>query len=585
MSFTLHGIPVTNGIAIGKALRIAPSAMDVKHYLVDEGAEQAEQTRLLNAFDVVRQELKSLRASLPDAAPEEMGAFLDVHGMILADPTLTEKPLELIKARRYNAEWALATQLEDLLEQFAEIEDEYLRERAADIRQVVERVMKVLHHGENHQTLSSFYKTVSENRELSEVIVVAHDIAPPDMMRFKDLAFGGFITDLGGRTSHTAIVARSLDIPAAVGVRRASELIRQDDWIIIDGDRGIVIVDPSPLILEEYRHLQSERKLEKKKLLRLKYTPTLTLDGVPIDLMANVEMPDDAEQALDAGAVGIGLFRSEFLFMNRKGDMPSEEEQFWAYRKTAEAMKGLPVSIRTIDIGADKPLDGQDEGGHYLSPLGLRAIRWSLSEPEMFLIQIRAILRASAYGKMKILIPMLAHAQEIDQTLELINLAKKQLENECVSFDPNVQVGAMIEIPAAALSLPLFVRRLDFLSIGTNDLIQYTLAIDRADNAVAHLYDPLHPAVLRLIASVIREAKAANMPVSVCGEMAGEPSMTKVLLGMGLTDFSMHFNQLLSVKKEILRADMSVLRQSVDELLKAIEPEELQAALQKINAA
>jgi phosphotransferase system enzyme I (PtsI) len=585
LSFTLHGIPVTNGIAIGKALRIAPSAMDVKHYLVDEGTEQAEQTRLLNAFDVVRQELKSLRASLPDAAPEEMGAFLDVHGMILADPTLTEKPLELIKARRYNAEWALATQLEDLLEQFAEIEDEYLRERAADIRQVVERVMKVLHHGENHQTLSSFYKTVSENRELSEVIVVAHDIAPPDMMRFKDLAFGGFITDLGGRTSHTAIVARSLDIPAAVGVRRASELIRQDDWIIIDGDRGIVIVDPSPLILEEYRHLQSERKLEKKKLLRLKYTPTLTLDGVPIDLMANVEMPDDAEQALDAGAVGIGLFRSEFLFMNRKGDMPSEEEQFWAYRKTAEAMKGLPVSIRTIDIGADKPLDGQDEGGHYLSPLGLRAIRWSLSEPEMFLIQIRAILRASAYGKMKILIPMLAHAQEIDQTLELINLAKKQLENECVSFDPNVQVGAMIEIPAAALSLPLFIRRLDFLSIGTNDLIQYTLAIDRADNAVAHLYDPLHPAVLRLIASVIREAKAANMPVSVCGEMAGEPSMTKVLLGMGLTDFSMHFNQLLSVKKEILRSDMSVLRQSVDELLKAIEPEELQAALQKINAA
>ncbi len=584
LSFTLHGIPVTNGIAIGKALRIAPSAMDVKHYLVDEGAEQAEQTRLLNAFEVVRQELKSLRASLPDAAPEEMGAFLDVHGMILADPTLTEKPLELIKDRRYNAEWALATQLEDLLEQFAEIEDEYLRERAVDIRQVVERVMKVLHHGENHQTLSSFYKTVSENRELSEVIVVAHDIAPPDMMRFKDLAFGGFITDLGGRTSHTAIVARSLDIPAAVGVRRASELIRQDDWIIIDGDRGIVIVDPSPLILEEYRHLQSERKLEKKKLLRLKYTPTLTLDGVPIDLMANVEMPDDAKQALDSGAVGIGLFRSEFLFMNRKGDMPSEEEQFWAYRKTAEAMKGLPVSIRTIDIGADKPLDGQDEGGHYLSPLGLRAIRWSLSEPEMFLIQIRAILRASAYGKMKILIPMLAHVQEIDQTLELINLAKKQLENECVSFDPNVQVGAMIEIPAAALSLPLFIRRLDFLSIGTNDLIQYTLAIDRADNAVAHLYDPMHPAVLRLIAGVIREAKAANMPVSVCGEMAGEPSMTKVLLGMGLTDFSMHFNQLLSVKKEILRSDMGLLKQSVDELLNAIEPEELQAALQKVNA-
>ena len=248
MSFTLHGIPVTDGIAIGRALRIAPSAMDVKHYLVEPGSEQKEEKRLLDAFQVVRQELKTLRASLPEAAPEEMGAFLDVHGMILADPTLTEKPLELIREKRYNAEWALATQLENLLEQFAEIEDAYLRERASDIRQVVERVMKVLHLGEDHQTIGSFYKTVSENRELSEVIVVAHDIAPPDMLRFKELAFGGFVTDLGGKTSHTAIVARSLDIPAAVGVRSASELIRQDDWIIIDGDRGIVIVDPSEFI-------------------------------------------------------------------------------------------------------------------------------------------------------------------------------------------------------------------------------------------------------------------------------------------------------------------------------------------------
>jgi phosphotransferase system enzyme I (PtsI) len=585
LSFTLHGIPVTNGIAIGRALRIAPSAMDVKHYLISEGSEQAEQKRLLDAFQIVRQELKTLRAGLPEAAPEEMAAFLDVHGMILADPTLTERPLELIQKKRYNAEWALATQLENVLEQFAEIEDAYLRERAADIRQVVERVMKVLHLGEDHQTIGAFYKTVSENRELSEVIVVAHDISPPDMLRFKELAFGGFITDLGGKTSHTAIVARSLDIPAAVGVRSASELIRQDDWLIIDGDRGIVIVDPSPFILEEYRHLQSARQLEKKKLLRLKHTPTVTVDGQHIDLMANVEMPDDAAMALDSGAVGIGLFRSEFLFMNRQGQMPDEEEQFWAYRKTAEAMKGLPVSIRTIDIGADKPLDAKDNGGaNYLSPLGLRAIRWSLSEPEMFLIQIRAILRASAFGKIKILIPMLAHAQEIDQTLELIQTAKNQLEAESINFDPGIQVGAMIEIPAAALSLPLFIRRLDFLSIGTNDLIQYTLAIDRADNAVAHLYDPLHPAVLRLIAGIIRDAKNAQMPVSVCGEMAGDASMTRVLLGMGLTDFSLHFKQLLSVKQEILRSDTKQLKSAVDGLLAAIEPEEIQASFQKINA-
>lgn len=585
MAFTLHGIPVTNGIAIGKALRIAPSAMDVVHYLVDAGKEAAEEKRLLDAFKTVRQELKTLRNGLPEAAPEEMAAFLDVHAMILADPTLTEKPLELIKSKRYNAEWALATQLEFLLNQFAEIEDEYLRERATDIRQVVERVMKVLHHGEDHQTISSFYKSVGETRELGELIVVAHDIAPPDMMLFKDMAFGGFVTDLGGRTSHTAIVARSLDIPAAVGVRQASDLIRQDDWLIIDGDRGIVIVDPSPLVLEEYRHLQTQRKLEKKKLQRLKYTPTFTLDGVAIDLMANVEMPEDAVSALDSGAVGIGLFRSEFLFMNRKGEMPDEEEQYLAYRRTTEAMKGLPVTIRTIDIGADKPLDAQDDGSvHVMSPLGLRAIRWSLSEPDMFLIQLRAILRASAFGQMKILIPMLAHVQEINQTLDLIELAKKQLEERCVAFDPNIKIGAMIEIPAAALVLPLFIRRLDFLSIGTNDLIQYTLAIDRADNAVAHLYDPLHPAVLRLIAGVIREANAANMPVSVCGEMAGEPSMTRVLLGMGLRDFSLHFNQLLSVKKEILRAHSENLVPAVDVLLAAIEPEEIAAAIEKINS-
>jgi phosphotransferase system enzyme I (PtsI) len=271
--------------------------------------------------------------------------------------------------------------------------------------------------------------------------------------------------------------------------------------------------------------------------------------------------------------------------MNRKGHMPDEEEQFWAYRKTVEAMKGLPVTIRTIDIGADKPLD-VDEDGHssYLSPLGLRAIRWSLSEPDMFLIQIRAILRASAFGQMKILIPMLAHAQEIDQTLDLIDTAKKQLEDRGILFDPNIRVGAMIEIPAAALALPLFIKRLDFLSIGTNDLIQYTLAIDRADNAVAHLYDPMHPAVLRLIAGVIRDAKAANMPVSVCGEMAGEASMTRVLLGMGLTDFSLHFNQLLSVKKEVLRADVGSLKLAVEQLLSAIEPDDLQAALNKINS-
>ena len=583
MAFSLHGISVTNGIAIGRALRIAPSTLDISHHLIPETGVAAEQQRLLDAFEIVRQELKNLKVSLPSGSPEEMGAFLDVHAMILSDPILTETPLELIRDQRYNAEWALAHQLDNLLNQFAEIQDDYLRERAVDIKQVVERVMKVLHHGEDHQTFASFCATVSDSRKLSELIVVAHDIAPPDMMRFKELQFGGFVTDLGGKTSHTAIVARSLDIPAAVGVRKASDLIKQDDWIIIDADRGVVIVDPSDLVLDEYRHLQNQRKLEKKKLFRLKHTPTLTLDGVAIDLMANVEMPDDAPAALDSGAVGIGLFRSEFLFMNRQGRLPDEEEQYWAYRKTVEAMKGLPVTIRTIDIGADKPLDGGQSASDAVSPMGLRAIRWSLSEPDMFLTQLRAILRASAYGQMRILIPMLAHAQEVDQTLELIAEAKKQLEDRCQAFDPNIRVGAMIEVPAAALALSIFIKRLDFISIGTNDLIQYTLAIDRADNAVAHLYDPYHPAVLRLIASVIAQAKRAGVPVSICGEMAGELDMTKILLGMGLTDFSMHFNQILSIKKEILRSDISKLRSAVQELLELDEAHEQLELIEKIK--
>lgn len=419
-----------------------------------------------------------------------------------------------------------------------------------------------------------------------EMIVVAHDIAPADMMQFKTQSFQAFVTDLGGRTSHTAIVARSLGIPAAVGVQHASTLIRQDDLIIVDGDQGIVIVDPAPIVLEEYSYRQSEKVLEQRKLQRLKFSPTQTLCGTKIDLYANIELPDDAKAAVDAGAVGVGLFRSEFLFMHQK-EMPEEEEQFAAYKRAVEGMKGMPVTIRTIDVGADKPLEALDEG-YETAPnpaLGLRAIRWSLSEPQMFLTQLRAILRASAFGQVKILIPMLAHAQEIDQTLDLIREAKRQLDDAGLAYDPNVQIGAMIEIPAAAIALPLFLKRFDFLSIGTNDLIQYTLAIDRADNAVAHLYDPLHPAVLHLIAYTLREAKRAGVPVSVCGEMAGDPTLTRLLLGMGLTEFSMHPSQLLVVKQEILRAHLKALEKPTADVLAAFEPEEVQSALKRLSTA
>jgi phosphotransferase system enzyme I (PtsI) len=582
VSFTLHGIPVSRGIAIGRAYLIAPAALDVAHYLIDTSQIDAEVERFRAAREGVHRELEALRADLTDDTPTEVGAFIDVHAMILSDAMLVQETIDLVRTRRYNVEWALTEQLDQLTRHFDDIEDEYLRERKADIEQVVERVLKALAGAPSASQALDRAAAQGQN----EMIVVAHDIAPADMMQFKSQSFQAFVTDLGGRTSHTAIVARSLGIPAAVGVQHASALIRQDDLIIVDGDQGIVIVDPAPIVLEEYSYRQSEKLLEQRKLQRLKFSPTQTLCGTKIDLYANIELPDDAKAAVEAGAVGVGLFRSEFLFMHQK-QMPEEEEQFAAYKRAVEWMKGMPVTIRTIDVGADKPLEALDEG-YETAPnpaLGLRAIRWSLSEPQMFLTQLRAILRASAFGQVKILIPMLAHAQEIDQTLDLIREAKRQLDDAGLAYDPNVRVGAMIEIPAAAIALPLFLKRFDFLSIGTNDLIQYTLAIDRADNAVAHLYDPLHPAVLHLIAYTLREAKRAGVAVSVCGEMAGDPALTRLLLGMGLTEFSMHPSQLLVVKQEILRAHLKALEKPTADVLAAFEPEEVQAALQRLAVA
>lgn len=579
MTFALHGIAVSKGIAIGKAVLISRAALEVSHYLVEAGKEEDEAQKLLNAFEQVRQELVQLRQGLPKDAPQEMAAFLDVHGMILADPALAEKPIKLIRTQRLNAAWALTTELNDLLEQFADIEDAYLKERANDIRQVAERVIKALNAQQKDPLNDTEFLPASDIG--IESIIVAHDIAPHDMLRFKDHAFTGFVTDLGGKTSHTAIVARSMEIPAVVGVRHASEMIRHGDWLILDGEHGVVVVAPHEQLLAEYRKLQAQALKETRKLKQLKHSKTETADRVEIELSANIELPEDAIQAVKLGAIGVGLFRSEFLFMDRKQALPDEERQYEEYRRIVDLMHGLPVNIRTIDVGADKALGGGgDTSQTGTSPLGLRAIRWSLTEPEIFLTQLRAILRASAHGQARIMIPMLAHAKEIDETFGLIEKAKQQLHQRGQAFNPNIQVGAMIEVPAAALMLPLFINRFDFLSVGTNDLIQYTLAIDRADHAVAHLYDPLHPAILNLLFNIIDQAKRADVPVAVCGEMAGDPAFTKLLLALGLTDFSMHFSQLLLVKREILKANVGLLKTRAPRVLRAYEPEEQAKALE-----
>lgn len=578
-SFTLHGIPVSRGIAIGRAHILAPAALDVQHYLIADDQVEAEVARLQCAIKTVHTELQTIWSELPKDAPAELGAFIDVHVLILSDPMISEMPLDIIRSRYYNAEWALVTQIEELSAQFEEIEDTYLRERKADIQQVGERILKALTGSAN------FLPKVDSAEGSASMIVVAHDISPADMLQFRDRAFSGFITDVGGQNSHTAIVARSLDIPATVGVSNASTLIEQGDWLIIDGDAGVVVVAPTSVVLDQYREKQARQTRDRKKLGKLKKTPSLTIDGTAVTLLANIEFPDDCAHAMDAGAHGIGLFRSEFLFMGRTGHahkLPTEDEQFESYKKAVIAMKGRPVTIRTLDIGADKPMDFAEQTA--LNPaLGLRAIRFCLSEPQMFMTQLRAILRASAFGPIKLLVPMLAHAFEIDQTLAMIAQAKAQLREEKIKFDPVLPIGAMIEIPAAALTLPLFIKRLDFLSIGTNDLIQYTLAIDRVDHEVAHLYNPLHPAVLYLLSSTIAIASKAGVAISVCGEMAGDIQMTRLLLGMGLREFSMHPSQLLAVKNEILNSDLNVLTPATRKISRLYEPKAINEAVEQLR--
>ena len=584
MAFSIHGLSVSRGVVIGRAVLVGSSRRDVAHYFVEPEQVQVEIDRLRTGRNTVIDEIIRLQSSIqqmgPKDTPQELRALLDVHLMLLKDEVLVQGVKQWVSERFYNAEWALTAQLEVLSRNFDEMEDPYLRERKADLEQIVERVLRamqgvaspVLPGGPDRRRKPR--QSDAEAADGGDLILVAHDLSPADMLHFKQSAFSGFVTDVGGKTSHTAIVARSLDIPAVVGTRSASQLVRQDDWIIIDGDAGLVIVDPSPPIRAEYTRKQAQNLAERARLARLLHTPAVTRDGEVVELMANIEVPEDVPAALACGAVGVGLFRSEFLFMGRHGHLPDEEEQFAAYRRAVESMHGLPVTIRTIDIGADKPLDGSQRDDAHLNPaLGLRAIRWSLAEPAMFTTQLRAILRAAAFGQVHLLVPMLAHESQIHQTLAHLQRARASLDRRGLAYGP-VQLGAMIEIPAAALNLRPFLTHFDFLSLGTNDLIQYTLAVDRTDESVAHLYEPLHPAVLRLVADTIAQARSKGKGVAVCGEMAGDVALTHLLLGLGLRSFSMHPSRILAVKEEVLRADTRELAPWAAGVVAADQPEQ-----------
>ena len=574
MSFSLHGIGVSGGIAIGYAHLASSARIEVPQYMLERKYIKDELARFEEAILATRAELEILRSHIPANAPAELSAFLDMHLMFLGDSMIAEEPKRLIRETQCNAEWALAQQMEALVARFEEIDDAYLRSRQEDVVQVVQRVLKMLVGHPSHLPLDVDFDV--------ERILVAHELSPADMVMFKNVHFAAFITDLGGATSHTAILARSMTMPSVMALHNARGLIRDHDLLIVDGRDGVVIVNPDESVLTEYRLRQNQWLIDTDKLKRLKTSKSATLDGTPIELMANIELLQDVDAVQTSGAHGIGLFRSEFLFLNRD-DLPSEDEQYESYKAVAEAMDGKPVTIRTLDLGADK----QAPWGHTVADnpaLGLRAIRLCLVEPGLFHTQLRAILRASQHGQIRMLIPMLVSFVELRQTLLRIEEARASLKKDGLKFDERMQVGGMIEVPAAALSAGFFADQLDFLSIGTNDLIQYTLAIDRSDDSVAHLYDPLHPSVLHLVQHTIRAGAKLGKPVSVCGEMAGDPMLTRLLLGLGLRSFSMQPASLLQVKQQILKSHLEELSPTVQRLLKNTDSEKTPVLLNRLNA-
>jgi len=573
--FCLRGQGVVKGYAIGRAVVMGATALEVAHYRIAPENVAHECQRLVDAMTSAREELRDMVAALPEDAPREMAALLTVHGMLLEDRMLVQQTQDLIAEKLYNAEWALTMQGQMLAEQFASMEDEYLRERGADVRQVIERVLHVLSGAAN--PLSPLYTTPLEKGE-DDLIVVARDISPADMLKLRDAHFGAFLTDLGGPTSHTAIVARSMNVPAIVGLGNVRTLVRDGDVLIVDGMTGAVVVNPPPFVLQEYHERLAAYAREREALGRLRDVDAVTLDGVKITLQANIELPEEVNAARQAGAQGIGLFRSEFLFMGRGGgqaNLPSEDEQYAAYAHVVRGMPDHPVTIRTLDLGADKTLDG-DVTVAANPALGLRAIRYCLAHPDLFVTQLRALLRAAVHGKVRILIPMISHMHEVHAVRQALAAAREELDARGTAYG-QIELGAMVEIPAVAIAIEPFIQELDFLSIGTNDLIQYTLAIDRGDNEVVDLYDPMHPAVLRLISATINAGERAGKPVSVCGEMAGDAQVTRMLLGLGLTVFSMHPQQLLDVKREICQAHSMALRKQVAAALNRAERPDLQA--------
>lgn len=576
MSMRLRGIGGASGIAIGHVHLVSETTVDVVHLVLPESEVPGEIARFDAAVRETRKQLEMLWGSIPDNAPAELGSFLSLHIMILNDATLAREPRNLIESQRCNAEWALMQQLESLLAQFDEIEEDYLRERRADVIQVTDRLLKIL---AGHPVMHGHAQLATDR----DTILVAHDLSPADMVQYKDIEFAAFVTDTGGATSHTAILARSLGLPSVVALHNGREMLKQGELVIVDGTEGVVIVEPTAAELEIYRKRQVAWRKQKKQLSGIKGEAAITSDGVLVELQANIELPQDVEAMRTYGGKGVGLFRSEFLFMS--GDaLPTEDAQFYAYKEVAVALAGEPVTIRTLDIGTDKLPKWFERTAGMNPALGLCGIRLTLAKPDVFQTQLRALLRASHFGKIQVMFPLLSAIGQVRQCLQHIELAKQSLRDEGVPFDEHILVGGMIEIPAAAIAIHGFLQHLDFVSIGTNDLVQYTLGVDRGDDQVAHLYTPAHPAVLNLIHRTIEAANEAGKPVSVCGEMAGDPRFTRLLLGMGLRRFSMHPTSLLAIKQIIRQTDLAKLHALTATILATHDEAIVSRLLDELNA-
>lgn len=551
MSLALLGVGVSRGIVIGRVQHVLGGYADVPEHHIQPGFISDEIARFEQAKQGAHAELERVRAAIPASAPADIAGFIESHIMMLDDSSLSSGVIERIQNEQVNAEWALSMQRDALVQVFEQMDDPYLRARRDDVDHVVSSMLRILLNQQRNLADNSS----AIDPDLPRVIV-ADDVSPAELVALHHSGVGAVLTESGGQLSHTAILARSFSIPMIVGLRNSRQLLKDDELIIVDGQQGQIIAGPESSALEHYRAEQQRDADHRRRLQRLVQQTAKTQDGTVIKLQANIEFFDDIVQAQAANADGVGLYRTEFLYMNRQ-DEPSEAEQFEAYKKLLEAMQGRPVTVRTLDIGADKQLEAQQEPEVGTNPaLGLRGIRLSLQQPRLFKPQLRALLRASAYGPLKIMLPMISNAEEIRQTKQLIEQIKIELDREGHAYAKDLPLGAMIEVPSAAVIADLLAQETDFLSIGTNDLIQYTVAIDRVDDSVNYLYDPLHPGVLRLIEMTIKAGNEHGIPVSMCGEMAGNPNYTKLLLELGLKDFSMHPASLLEVKEAVTGANL-----------------------------